>query len=53
MRSWLFLRFRYVNFGSFKGEAPFEVSSVKALTDGFELTFTKPVDPKTAGDAVG
>ena len=49
----MFLRFRYVNFGSFKGEALFEVSSVKALTDGFELTFTKPFDPKTAGDAVG
>lgn len=33
---------------SFKGKAPFEVSSVKALTDGFKLTFTKPVDKESS-----
>ena len=33
---------------SFKGKVPFEVSSVKALADGFELTFTKPVDKESA-----
>ena len=33
---------------SFKGKIPFEVSSVKALADGFELTFTKPVDKELA-----
>ena len=33
---------------SFKGKVPFEVSNVKALADGFELTFTKPVDKELA-----
>jgi len=33
---------------SFKGKIPFEVNSVKALPDGFELTFTQPVDRKSA-----
>jgi glucose/arabinose dehydrogenase len=33
---------------SFNGKTPFEVSSVKALADGFELTFTKPVDKESA-----
>jgi len=33
---------------SYKGKTPFEVSSVKALADGFELTFTKPVDKESA-----
>ena len=30
------------------GKVPFEVSSVKALAHGFELTFTKPVDKESA-----
>ena len=30
------------------GEAAFEVKSVKVLADGFELTFTRPVDAATA-----
>jgi len=33
---------------SFKGKVPFEVNSVKALPNGFELTFTQPVDKKSA-----
>ena len=33
---------------SFKGKIPFEVSSVKALADGFELSFTQPVDKESA-----
>ncbi|HTN75289.1 MAG TPA: hypothetical protein VL096_08585 [Pirellulaceae bacterium] len=32
------------------GEVPFEIHEMHALPNGFELTFTKPVDPKTAGD---
>jgi glucose/arabinose dehydrogenase len=32
------------------GKVPFEVMDIHAKLDGFELTFTKPVDPKTAGD---
>ncbi len=32
------------------GKTPFEVHEMRARPDGFELTFTKPVDPKTAGD---
>lgn len=32
----------------FKGQLPFEVKAVRALADGFELNFTKPVDPETA-----
>ncbi len=32
------------------GETPFEVHEMRAEPDGFELTFTHPVDPKTAGD---
>tara|TARA_Y100001934_G_scaffold265646_1_gene344060 strand:- start:17019 stop:19346 length:2328 start_codon:yes stop_codon:yes gene_type:complete len=35
---------------SFTGHLPFEVQEVHVKTDGFELTFTKPVDPETAGD---
>lgn len=31
-----------------KGKVPFEIGEMKARTDGFELTFTAPVDPKTA-----
>jgi glucose/arabinose dehydrogenase len=32
------------------GKVPFEIHEMKAKPDGFELTFTKPIDPKTAGD---
>ena len=31
------------------GKTPFEIHEMKAKPDGFELTFTKPVDPETAG----
>ena len=33
------------------GKAPFEVHEMRAKPDGFELTFTQPVDPATAVDA--
>jgi hypothetical protein len=32
------------------GETPFEVKEMRATPDGFELTFTSPVDPDTATD---
>jgi glucose/arabinose dehydrogenase len=32
------------------GKVPFEVLEMRAKEDGFELTFTKPVDPATAGN---
>lgn len=32
------------------GKVPFEVHEMRAKPDGFELTFTQPVDPATAGD---
>ena len=32
------------------GKTPFEVHEMHAKADGFELTFTQPVDPATAGD---
>ena len=32
------------------GKVPFEIHEMQAKPDGFELTFTKPIDPKTAGD---
>jgi hypothetical protein len=32
------------------GQVPFEMHEVHAKPDGFELTFTEPVDPATAGD---
>ena len=32
------------------GKMPFEIKEVRAQPDGFELTFTMPVDRKTAGD---
>jgi glucose/arabinose dehydrogenase len=32
------------------GETPFEILSMHARPDGFELKFTKPVDPATAAD---
>lgn len=31
-------------------EIPFEMKTVSAMPDGFEITFTKPADPATAGD---
>jgi glucose/arabinose dehydrogenase len=31
------------------GKTPFEIHAMSALKDGFELTFTEPVDPDTAG----
>jgi glucose/arabinose dehydrogenase len=34
------------------GKTPFEIHELRVKPDGFELTFTQPVDPKTAG-AVG
>ena len=33
------------------GKVPFEVHEMHARPDGFELTFTQPVDAATAGDA--
>jgi hypothetical protein len=32
------------------GRTPFEIHEMHAEPDGFELTFTEPVDPGTAGD---
>jgi hypothetical protein len=32
------------------GKVPFEIHEMRAKPDGFELTFTKPVDVKTVGD---
>ncbi|MEI8379325.1 MAG: hypothetical protein WCJ09_04295 [Planctomycetota bacterium] len=32
------------------GKVPFEIHEMRAKPDGFELTFTQPVDPATAGD---
>ena len=32
------------------GKTPFEFNTMEALSDGFRLTFTKPVDPTTAKD---
>jgi glucose/arabinose dehydrogenase len=32
------------------GRTPFEIRELRARPDGFELTFTLPVDPATAGD---
>ena len=32
------------------GEMPFEAHSIAARPDGFEIVFTRPVDPATAGD---
>jgi hypothetical protein len=31
------------------GKIPFEIHEMRAKPDGFELTFTQPVDPETAG----
>jgi len=35
---------------SYTGKLPFEVKEVHALRDGFELTFTQPVEPKAAAN---
>jgi hypothetical protein len=32
------------------GKTPFEIQEMRATKDGFELLFTLPVDPETAGD---
>jgi hypothetical protein len=32
------------------GKSPFEIHEMRAKPDGFELTFTEPVDPTSAGD---
>lgn len=32
------------------GETPLEIKEMRAKSDGFELVFTKPVDPKAAAD---
>ena len=32
------------------GKVPFEILTMRARPNGFRLTFTKPVDPQTAGD---
>ncbi|QEG43065.1 hypothetical protein [Roseimaritima ulvae] len=32
------------------GETPFEIKEMRARADGFELEFTRPVDPRTAAD---
>ena len=32
------------------GQVPFEIHEMHARPDGFELTFTQPLDPATAGD---
>ena len=32
------------------GNTPFEIKEMRAKHDGFELVFTKPVNPETAGD---
>jgi glucose/arabinose dehydrogenase len=33
------------------GKVPFEIHEMRARPDGFELTFTKSIDPETAGKA--
>ena len=35
---------------SFTGKVPFEIREARARADGFELAFTQPVDPATAGN---
>jgi hypothetical protein len=32
------------------GKTPFEIHEMRVQPDGFELTFTEPVDPQSAGD---
>jgi sugar lactone lactonase YvrE len=36
---------------TWNGKTPFEVHEMRAQPDGFQLTFTQPVDPDTAVDA--
>ena len=43
-RPWGLQRLRWT------GKIPFEMHEMKARPDGFELSFTKPVDAQTAGD---
>jgi len=35
---------------AWSGKMPFEIHEMRARPDGFELTFTKPADPKSAED---
>jgi len=35
---------------NWSSKMPFEIHEMRARSDGFELTFTKPVDAQTAGD---
>lgn len=35
---------------AYTGKMPFEIHEMRAKPDGFELTFTQPVDPQTAGN---
>ena len=35
---------------SFSGAAPFEMHTIRAVPDGFELVFTRPPDPVAAGE---
>lgn len=35
---------------AWSGKVPFEIHEMRAKPDGFELTFTEPVDPKAAAD---
>jgi hypothetical protein len=35
---------------TFTGKMPFEIHQMRARADGFDLTFTQQVDPKTAAD---
>ncbi len=37
-----------LQFVTWTGEVPFEMKNVKAMPDGFEIEFTKPVDKSTA-----
>ena len=36
---------------NWSGKTPFEIHEMHVKSDGFELTFTEPVDPETAGKA--
>ncbi len=44
-RNWSFERVNWT------GKMPFEMHEMRARPDGFELTFTEPIDPATAVDA--
>lgn len=35
---------------NYTGKVPFEIQHMRAMPDGFELTFTEPVDPASASD---